>query len=85
MDFLILRPLSLFLSLKLNNTFLRGGGSKVFTEKAPSNGEANCCPIQPRSNGNTPMCKIFVRRLKSWSVDAGSGAAAIFAKPGFER
>ena len=47
-----------------------GGGSKVFDQKAPSNGVAHRCHIR--------------RRLKSRSVPVVGGAAAIFAQPGFE-
>ena len=39
---------------------------------------------QLRSNGNAPNCSILGRRFQSCSVDAGSGAAAMLAAPGFE-
>ena len=60
-----------------------GGGSKVFAEKAPSNGETPLCHIQPRSNGNASGYKILGWRFDSLSMDAGV-AAAILAAPGFE-
>ena len=40
-----------------------GEGSKVFAEKAPSNGETHFYHIQPRSNGNAPGCRITSHRL----------------------
>ena len=59
-----------------------GGGSKVFAEKAPSNGETHVCHIQPWWNGKAFGCRILGRRLESWSLDASGGATAILAAPG---
>ena len=56
--------------LKLDNTFLKGAGSKVFAEKAPSNGETHLRHTQLWSSGNAPSCRILGRRFESWSVDA---------------
>ena len=35
------------------------------------------------SNGNALGRRLLGRRFESWSVDAGGGAAAILAAPGF--
>ena len=82
MDFLILRPLS----PKTGYHFFEGGaggGSKVFAEKPPSNGR-QVFHIRLRSNGNAPGRRFLGRLFESWSVDAGRGAAAVLAAPGFE-
>ena len=60
-----------------------GGGSKVFAEKAPSNGRHICVTSTPGRMVTHPAAEFLGRRFESWSVDAGRGAAAVLAT-GFE-
>ena len=56
------------------------GGSKVFAQKAPSSGVAYGCDIKRRSNGNA----ADFGGLNPGRLTVVGGAAAMFARPGFE-
>ena len=61
-----------------------GGGVKSFRSEGSKQWETQVCQTHPRSNGNAPSRRFFGRRFESWSLDAGGGAAAVLAAPGFE-
>ena len=60
-----------------------GGGSKVFAQKAPSNGEAHFCH-NPGRMVTQPAAWFYVGGSNLGRLTVVGGAAVIFARPGFE-